>query len=131
LDNIIEQWKKLIETSENVSSRRFTLNSGFLAFHMSLSVAIVSKTFIATWPVVLLGSLFALIWLLLIRNSRKLNKAKFEIINQWERKYSNILEPCFSKEWEILTKDGYVSFSTLESYLPVYFIIIYLIFPFL
>lgn len=135
-ETLFEQYKLYVEMANDVSKRRHQTNN----FYISLSSAIIalfslitvkigsnSTEFISVLP--LFGLVTCFIWFTHIRSYKKLNSAKFKIINKIEDQL-----PCqgFSKEWEVLNKDCYKKLTDIERYVPIligilyFFILLYL-----
>lgn len=65
------------------------------------------------------------LWILFIQNYKRLNTAKFEIINKMER---DLPYQPFNIEWEKLKNNKEYKDSTkLERFLPIMFIILYIV----
>ena len=127
---VIELYKVIVASSEQLIQRRQSMNAFFIAAIGSLLAFagalikfgnIESKNL--SFLVVLLLSITDLIlcysWYNLIDNYGKLNKAKFRVINKIEEKLS---VQIFSAEWVALGKglrhDKYRSFTSTEKNIP-------------
>lgn len=96
---LLEQYKLATEMADRVSSRRgtangfyFTVSSALLATSESLSLAIASSA----------GLALTAGWWLQLRSYRKLNAAKWEVINAIEQRLP--AQP-FTDEWTLLERD--------------------------
>lgn len=126
---LFEQYKLYVEMSNEISKRRHQTNS----FYISLSSAIIalfslitvkigtnSSEFIFVLPI--FGLITCFIWFTHLKSYKKLNSAKFKIINKIEEEL-----PCqgFSDEWEILSKDSYKRLTDIERYVPIIMGVLY------
>jgi hypothetical protein len=113
-DALLELYKTAVEMADRVSSRRAGANTFFLTLNTALAafVGIVSSarkppphgnlpTFDSFGLIVtaVAGIVLALVWWLLLRYYRRLNGAKFDVINKLEERLPTKL---FSDEWAIL-----------------------------
>jgi len=118
-----------VEMSNEISKRRHQTNS----FYISLSSAIIAlfslitvkigtniSGFIFVLPI--FGLITCFIWFTHLESYKKLNSAKFKIINKIEEEL-----PCqgFSEEWEILGNDHYKRFTDIEKFVPIIMRILY------
>lgn len=145
-----EIYKLAIEMADRVSSRRMLANGFFLSVHTTLvailgfsyeKVAADNKSVLVI--VGMVGFLLALTWLFAIRSYRRLNRAKFNIINEMEK---DLPTQYFTREWAELTKttehdlevkglrnrwikfkDRYTTLTNIESIVPIVFAIIYVV----
>ena len=113
-DTILELYKTAVEMADRTSARRAGANSFFLTLNTALAavVGIVSSARKApphgnvpafdAFGLVLTaaaGIVLSLTWQALLRYYRRLNGAKFQVINEMEKRL-----PCqpFTEEWAIL-----------------------------
>lgn len=107
---VMEIYKLAVEMADRVSARRAVANAFFLTVNTTL-VAVVglrSETpgsALLPVSVSIAGIAVAACWWFLLRNYRKLNEAKFDVINRIETEHLPV-KP-FSDEWEVLSaSDG-------------------------
>ena len=139
-----------VEMADRVSSRRMLANGFFLSVHTAL-VTILGFTYqnLATGQkslviiISMMGFLLALTWFFALRSYRRLNRAKFNIINDIEK---DLPEQYFTREWEELTrttqddlemkslrgrwlkfKDRYTTLTNVESIVPMVLALIYVV----
>jgi hypothetical protein len=129
---LFEQYKLYVEMTDRISERRGHTNTFFISVTAALFAAMGTLTTIAVddkggphrWALFLLAALVSFggiaicgIWRQLLQNYQKLNTAKFEIINQMEKKLPT---NGFSTEWKLLqTKQyGYGGLGKVESKIP-------------
>lgn len=121
-DSLLRQWQVCVESADSVSRRRDTIN-GFFA---TLSVAMVTSA-TALWgnraiPLLLVGCTVCIAWLLYIWSLKKLNTAKFSVIQELE---SKLPARPFADEWGYLNSCKYAKGTTIERVLPVSFLVLY------
>lgn len=125
----------LCGNGNNISQRRDTTNNVFITLNLAIITAVSSISSIeniSKFVILIFGMGICFLWFLLIKNFKTLNKIKFEIINEIEEKLP--LQP-FKDEWERLNKlknseEKYKNFTKIESYLPLVFSVLYLIYMF-
>lgn len=135
----IELYKLAVEMADRVSARRALANTFFLTVNTGLVALLGGKTL--RWYVAAAGILFALAWWSLLQSYRRLNAAKFEVINALEARLPMQL---FSDEWARLEAaraprklwppsslwawlNGYHELGTAERVAPLAFATIYVI----
>lgn len=122
---ILSQWQTCVELANSVSQRRDSMNN----IMSTLNIAILTTTS-AFWDTKSIAFCFigigaSLVWILLIEHYKKLNNAKYEVILKLEEK---LLSKPMSDEWDILcSQKKYREGTNLELYLPIPFIIVYII----
>lgn len=122
---ILSQWQTCVELANSVSQRRDSMNN----IMSTLNIAILTTTS-AFWDTKSITFCFigigaSLVWILLIGHYKKLNNAKYEVILKLEEKLPS--KPM-SDEWDILcSHKKYREGTNLERYLPIPFIIVYII----
>ncbi|MGW4047798.1 RipA family octameric membrane protein [Streptomyces sp. NPDC004721] len=134
---VLEQYKLYVEMADRVSARRsltntffLTVNTAFLAgagtiFRASLNdVPIWGLTLAA-----LAAFVQCVIWQLLIRSYKQLNKAKYQVIGELERRLPALLYG--EAEWKELGEGGswdrYVRLTNVELAVPAVFAGLYLV----
>ena len=122
---ILAQWQTCVEMANSVSQRRDTMNNIFVTLNLAIIAAVSIGWDLKSIMVLVAGIVTCIIWMVFIRNFKLLNKAKFDVINQLEKKLP--AEP-FKEEWELLIKNKkYKDGTRLERVLPITFIILYTI----
>lgn len=120
-DIILAQWQTCVEMANSISQRRDTMNNIFVTLNLAVVATIQYDVVKKSLPIMIIGILFCLIWVFLIRHYRYLNSKKFEVINEMEKELPS--KP-FSDEWTKLKKPGwYIDTSRYEYLLPTIFII--------
>lgn len=134
----LELYKLAVEMADRVSARRAVANTFFLTVNTGLA-ALLGGT-VLRWYVAAAGIIFAVAWWALLQSYRKLNWAKFEVINKIERDHLPVKIYC--DEWAHLQSTssrravwpptaawawikGYKELGTIERVVPVAFIGIY------
>ena len=139
---IIEKYKKYLETSEQLLNRRqntsnfyTTLNSSILGFGATISGVIfgldslknnTTIAFVIFIIISLLGFLLCFNWLCLLDSYGKLNSSKIRVISEIEKRLPvNI----YDTEWKVMSEklggNKYHSFTSLEKRIPLIFMLIY------
>lgn len=144
----LEIYKMAVEMADRVSVRRMTANGFFLTLNTTLSgiLGFMYSKLAEDKRAVLIfmsavGIVVATTWFFTIRSYRRLNKAKYQVINEMEKDlpYQN-----FTDEWELLKrktaediemagwrkrwikfKDRYTDLTNIESVVPILFGLIY------
>ena len=124
-NELFQQYRMFVESAERISERRNHLNTFFIALH-SLFVSglslFKSEIFAYIIPICVFGCILAFLWWYMLCNYRALNKAKFAIIQEIEKKLPLNL---YATEWSLyktkkhrMNLSRYLSFSRLEMVLP-------------
>lgn len=134
-DHLLEQYKLYVEMTDRVSHRRERSNRFFITLLAGPAfVAILARLRLdgedianGLLPVVLLisgllGLALSATWFVNIRSYRLLNKARFKVIGEMERK---LPFPSYSQEWCLL-EPRYLLLSVIEQALPVIFLALFL-----
>ena len=133
---LFEQYKCMLDTSENLINRRHTMNSFFLAANGFIISALgILPTFTNNLSFIYLcciggaGILLCISWRSLLISYGQLNKGKYSVILELEKKLpANI----FFAEWKFLgegnDKKRYRSFTNSEKKIPLIIGVLYLIF---
>lgn len=138
--SIMEIYKMAVEMADRVSQRRATANAFFLTVNTTLvSVSgLLPKASGASSLVAICaaGAIVSGCWWILLGNYRKLNAAKFEVINSLERNHLPV-QP-FNDEWKLLGQTevevGHIKklrtqfrqLGKIERFVPIVFIFLYL-----
>lgn len=134
-DHLLEQYKLYIESVNSVSMRRQTANNFFLSintFLLSIVGFLISKDIsgdfgILIYIIAFAGILLCIIWYMLVRSYRQMNKGKFSVVHEIEKKLPLKL---YNAEWKALgegkNKNKYYPFSHIEAIIPWIFSILYL-----
>lgn len=133
---LFEEYKLLLQTSENLIARRQIMNTFFLTANGVLfsmlglitSALIKKDLFIYQATVVTVGALLCISWRSLIMSYGQLNTGKFAVLNKLER-YLPV--SIFSAEWVALgegkDKRIYKSFTKSEKIIPILFLSVYIL----
>lgn len=139
-----------VEMADRVSSRRMAANGFFLSVNTAIAGfitliytnSIVDEKRVVATIISLVGLLITATWFFAIRSYRRLNAAKFAVINSMEQ---NLPVQYFSEEWKNLTassddlepatlrrrwiqlKDRYTTLTNIESFVPLAFGLLYII----
>ncbi len=144
----LDIYKTAVEMADRVSARRMTANGFFLTLNSTLvtllgfmygKLAEDKRAVLIFMSAV--GIVLAFTWFFAIRSYKRLNKAKYAVINKMEEDL-----PCqiFTDEWELLKgaktdepkgwrkrwitfKDRYTDLTNIEGIVPVVFGLIYVL----
>jgi hypothetical protein len=133
----LDLYKLAVEMADRISARRALANTFFLTVNTGLAAVLGGKDL--RWYVAAAGIVFSLAWWWLLQSYRKLNAAKFAVINSVE---SRLPLHLFSDEWEYLKRTraparawppraawawltGYHELGTVERIVPFAFAAIY------
>lgn len=131
LTTVLEQYKLFLATAESIETRRQTLHTFFMSINSLLLAAsgLIGKQALDTprvgAGVVLLGLLGAVLsvsWLQQVKSHGHVMKSKWEIINAFE---AVLPSQPFCGEWQSLQRRSYRSFTDIERYMPIAFIVLY------
>ena len=124
-DILIIQWQTCVEMANSVSQRRDTMNNIFVTLNLAIMAAVSMVWDIKSILILVAGCAICGLWILFIQNYKRLNTAKFEIINKMER---DLPYQPFNIKWEKLKNNKEYKDSTkLERFLPIMFIILYIV----
>lgn len=138
---VIEAYKLAVEMADRVSARRAVANAFFLTVNTTL-VAVVGlredtcRSGLPSIAVCVAGIVVAACWWFLLQNYRRLNEAKFVVINRIEDAYLPV--QVFKEEWTALGGDdpppgragkiraGLKQLGGIERVVPIVFALLYL-----
>ena len=126
---LFELYKLYVETAEKVSGRRSVVNTWMLSANSALVVlyAFIEKgkevipqsgRQIRLIAIPVTGLIICLAWFSLLVSYRKLNTAKFTIIQEMEK---DLPFPLFSREEHLLRESNRWNHSNIESWIPIAF----------
>ena len=128
---VIEQYKALLETSENLEARRQSLHTFFMSINTLFlgAVGLIAKETsqdaelaIATLVLALFGFSLCGSWRKLIDSYRAVRQSKFDLIQGLE---THLPAAPFVAEWISLSQSSFVSFTNLERKTPIVFQCLY------
>lgn len=130
--HLLEQYKLYVESAEKISERRLsannyllTVNTLFVTLYGLLSETIYDGIWTVLVP--LAGILVSLTWHRIITSYRDLNTVKFKVIHELENELPAAL---YDYEWQKAEEGrgkAYKPLTHLERWVPIVFIILYLI----
>jgi hypothetical protein len=138
---VMDLYKLAVEMADRVSARRAAANGFFLTVNTTL-VAVVGLrssacgSVLPSIAVCLAGIVVAACWWFLLQNYRRLNEAKFVVINRIEDEYLPV--KVFKDEWAVLSgenapvsrteriKAGLKQLGAVERVVPVVFGALYI-----
>ena len=122
-----------LATAEKVSDRRAQAN----AWMLSVNSAIVAlygylqtdklavpggQKAVWLWAIPAAGAIVCMAWVVLLTSSRKLNRAKFAVLQEIE---VDLPVQPFTREREVYTRDRRRSLSYIETAIPCCFVLLY------
>ncbi len=124
-EHLLAQWSTCVEMANASSDKRIGANN----FYMTVNAALLAVvTFNTDWKNCLLaivGIVVSILWLQSISNYRRLNRAKYEIINTIEQE---LPAAPFTEEWAMLERDKkYTTLTGNEKWIPWVFIVLFAI----
>lgn len=135
--HLLKQYEICVEMADRISQRRGAANTFFLTFNTAIVGALAgfSKNVepAAMVALFLAAGALCVVWALLLRSYRLLNRAKFKVIGLLEERLP--ASPFHRAEWQALGKGEdlrkYISLTPIETVVPALFILIYLYLAFL
>ncbi|MEI5676415.1 MULTISPECIES: RipA family octameric membrane protein [unclassified Nocardioides] len=135
---VLDLYKMAVEMADRVSARRSTANTFYLGLQTAGLAILGFVTSLPTEPsrgiviaICLVGAATGVTWFLQLRSYRDLNRAKFDVINNLEKR---LPVAVFSAEWESLKQDPvsrwrprYAELGTIERVVPWFFVAMNLI----
>lgn len=135
---VLDLYKVAVEMADRVSARRSTANTFYLSLQTAGLAILAFVTSLPTEPrravlvaICLVGAATGVTWFLQLRSYRDLNGAKFDVINDLEKR---LPVAVFSAEWESLKQDPvsrwrprYAELGTVERVVPWFFVVMNLI----
>lgn len=133
---LFEQYKMAVASTDKVSDRRADSNKFFLSINSIIAggIIFINEKIENIEPVSIIlvstfGAVVCLVWFFTILDYKRLNGAKFELIENMEKK---LPAQFYTDEWKILNNKKpwyakYKTFSKLELFLPCAFIVLYIV----
>jgi hypothetical protein len=127
--NLLEVYKLCVEEARENSKNRNDANNRFVTILVALIAGMIGMSqfivdYAYTLAVVALVIAISLIWILHISVYKRINSAKFNVIEMIEEKLNLGLKP-FQEEWKMLKpKKTYLGVSNSETILAVVFIVV-------
>ncbi len=126
-DHLLQQWVTCVEMSNSVSEHRINVNNLFITLNTALAALTNFKANQVGVFLSGIGIILCVIWIINNEYYKKLNKQKYNIILEIEKK---LPATPFGYEWNILgkgkDKKKHTSFTRIEEFISVIFIVIYL-----
>jgi hypothetical protein len=122
---IFKQYQLYVEMADKISNRRAISNSFFLGINAAL-ISLISYVHSFSHLLNVAGFILSILWFNIVQSYKKLNSAKYEIINNIEDILP--LKP-YSFEWQKLSmgknKKNYWPITHIETLVPCIFLLIY------
>lgn len=145
----LEIYKLAVEMADRVSARRISANTFFLSINTTL-LTLIGFTYekfegdvgVLLVAISIAGIILSLTWLSSIRSYKRLNRAKFTVINELEKE---LPFQYFTDEWQSLKqqtsgeplkglrqrwlkfKDRYTELTNIETIVPAVMIVVFLL----
>ncbi len=131
-EDLFEQYKLYVESAQMISERRVAANNYLLtvnALVVTLYSLLAANRFEGYWTILvpIAGALIALTWHRTVTSYRDLNTVKFQVIHELEE---HMPASLFAYEWQKAEKGKgkkYHPLSHLERWIPIIFMILYLL----
>jgi hypothetical protein len=128
-DGFLEIYTLSVEMADRVSARRAVASSFFLTVQTGI---VASLAFVEgqRWSIALGGIVASVTWWLLLRSYRQLNRAKFDVIRDMEKR---LPAAPFTAEWALLDREDaplrerYAALGLIEQIVPLVFLFISLV----
>jgi len=124
--HLLEQYKMYVKTSTDVTSNRLETNKFFLTLNSTIFgiaglITMLNNSFIILLFSII-GVMVSLVWLKNILSYKELNCAKFKVIHELE----NYLPASLFKTEEKHYLNSYHTLTSIEKFIPIAFIILYI-----
>ena len=124
--DLLEQYKLLVESAENVSARRvassrylLTLSAALVALYGFQSASFGQSYWFLVVPII--GIPVSLLWYFIIKSHADLNRIKFDVIHELEEQLPAAI---YKYEWQLAEKGrgkAYRAVTSIESCIPILF----------
>lgn len=130
--DLFEQYKLYVESAEKISERRVSANNYLLtvnAFLVTLHGLVAASRYHSSWTILvpIAGFLVSLTWHRVITSYHDMNTVKFKVIHELEQHMPAAL---YEYEWEKahgVRGKVYYPVSHLERWIPIIFMILYVL----
>ena len=128
-------YRFFVESAERATDRRESANKWMLSVNAAVSglygylqtgKEVVGGDQKQLWMLAIpaAGMIIAVAWAALLQSYKKLNGAKFKVIDELEEKLS---ERPYRREYKLYIEDRRFAFSTIELLVPIAFFLLYLL----
>lgn len=129
--HLIELFKLYVDSAEKNSDRRqkansylLSINTAFIALLGAFSIKDINTLpWYTSLSLCAIGISISILWHVILKTYKKLNSAKFEVINSIAE---HLPVSPYSKEWDILKPQNHKSLSNLEQVVPFIFTGVYI-----
>lgn len=123
-DHILEQWKTVVEMADSTSNRRISSSNVFILINTAILAFISFEVGFTNLIISIIGIVISVVWICSIKSYKKINKIKFKVINELE---TFLPASTYGYEWKLINENKrHKHFTTLESFIPFIFIIMYI-----
>ena len=117
---ILEIYKMFADSTQHISDCRQHSNQFYILLN---SGVIAYNSLFPSFLIITLGILINIVWFLKIQSYKRLNKAKFKVIEKIEKR---LPIQVYNHEYLVLKQLGHKALSYYESLIPCIFIIIFI-----
>ena len=110
---LMQYWVSYSEQANEITAKRQTLNSIYLSLESALLGFAITYLRLTGLFLSIAGLIINVVWLFTLLSYKKLNEAKFKIINDMEEKIGLEVRP-YNAEWIYVNNKRYVKLTFLE-----------------
>ncbi|MCR5462636.1 MAG: hypothetical protein K6E87_06175 [bacterium] len=110
-DQIIQIWESYSSHAEEITAKRQNINTLFITIEIAILGFVINDLKTLGLCLSIAGLIVSVAWVFMVLAYRKLNTAKFEVINQIEEKMD--IKP-YRLEWDSLKKKKYIGLTIIE-----------------
>jgi hypothetical protein len=125
-DLLMRQYELFVKTSSEATNWRHSSNRFYLMLNsalISIAVYVGNSNLLGIFILSMTGIFISVNWRLAIESYQKLNAAKFGVIKKLEKQ---LPVQVFSDEQDLYKKDKRRSFTSIEEWIPLVFIVAYI-----
>ena len=123
---LMQYWVSYSEQANEITAKRQTLNSIYLSLESALLGFAITYLKLTGLFLSIAGLIINVVWLFTLLSYKKLNEAKFKIINDMEEKIGLEVRP-YNAEWLYLKNKRYIKLTFLEIVLIIVLSILFII----
>ena len=121
---LMQYWISYSEQANEITAKRQTLNSIYLSLESALLGFAITYLRLTGLFLSIAGLIINVVWLFTLLSYKKLNEAKFKIINDMEEKIGLEVRP-YNAEWINLKSKKYIKLTILETLLAIIMAILF------
>lgn len=101
-DQYLQMWQTCVEMANNSSDKRINASTVYMTINVALLAVLTFSFDVKNILISIIGVSVSVIWMRSISSYKKLNAAKFKVIDELE---SKLAYAPFKREWEIMGND--------------------------